>query len=184
MREIQSGYSSARGYSAVTNRFCARAIILTPFAPFFVLLCHVIDTSDMSDLRLLESFMESLVPAMPWSESSQKLHRLCQVMCSIARYYVEAKQQQEANSNMRPIGDEFEMYLGELGFMNVDQIAPQLDPSVGPGDPFSQQGPGPAPAQLVDWFSSNRDMLGLMEEDLQGLDSVPWNGGEDAPRPE
>lgn len=103
-------------------------------------------------------------------------------MCSVARYYVEAKQQQEANSNMRPIGDEFEMYLGELGFMNVDQMAVQLDPSVGPNDPFTQQAPGPVPAQLADWFSSNRDMLGLMEEDLQGLDSVPWNDGEDASR--
>lgn len=127
--------------------------------------------------------MESLVPAMPWSESSQKLHRLCQVMCSIARYYVEAKQQQEADSNMRPIGDEFEMYLGELGFMNVDPMAPQLDHSAGPDDPFGQHAPGPVPAQLADWFSSNRNMLGLMEEDLQGLESVPWNGGEDASRP-
>lgn len=150
--------------------------MLTPFAPFFVLLCHVIDTSEMSDLQLLEDFMASLVPAIPWSESSQKLHRLCQVMCSIARFYVEARQQQEANESMRPIGDEFEMYLGELGFMSVDQVAPHVDASVGPGDPFGHQAPASTPAQLVGWFSSNRNMLGLMEEDLQGIDPIPWNG--------
>lgn len=159
-----------------------RAIILTPFAPFFVLLCHVIDTSDMSDLNLLEDFTRSLEPAMPWSESSQKLHRLCQVMCSIARYYVEAKHQQEANENMRPIGDEFEMYLGELGFMGADQMAPHLGPPVDSHDSFNHRAPEFTTAQLADWFSSNRNMLGLMEEDLQLIDPIPWNGGEDAPR--
>ena len=155
--------------------------MLTPFAPFFVLLCYVIDTSEVSDLQLLEEFVESLVPAIPWSESAQKLHRLCQVMCSIARYYVEAKQQQEANESMRPIGDEFEMYLGELGFMNVDQMAGPVDDSVGPGDPYAQQPPGASPpAQVVDWFSSNRNMLGLMEEDLREIYPIPWNGRDGA----
>ena len=149
--------------------------MLTPFAPFFVLLCYVIDTSEVSDLKLLEDFVESLVPAIPWSESSQKLYRLGQVMCRIARYYVEAKQQQGANESMRPIGDEFEMYLGELGFMSVDQMAPPLDASVEPSGHFDQQAPELGPAHLADWFSSNQNMLGLMEEDLQEIDSIPWN---------
>lgn len=150
--------------------------MLTPFAPFFVLVCHVIDTSDMSDLQLLEDFITSLVPVIPWSESAQKLHRLCQVMCSIAKYYVEAKQQQRANENMRPIGDEFEMYLGELGFMNVDQMAPPPDPSVRQGVPLGHQASGSTSAQVMDWFSSNQNMLDLLEEDLQGIDPIPWNG--------
>ncbi|SPO07316.1 related to C6 transcription factor [Cephalotrichum gorgonifer] len=152
------------------------AIMLTPFAPFFVLLCHVIDTYEISDLKLLEDFVTSLVPAMPSSEAAQKLHRLCQLMCSIARFYVGARDQQEANESMRPIGDQFEMYLGELGFMNVDQVAPPFHASsVDPGDPFNPQDHEPSSVQMVDWFSTNRNMLSLLEEDLQDIDPIPWN---------
>src|SRR5690606_1530376 len=116
-----------------------RAIMLTPFTPFFVLLCHVLDTSNLSDLQHLENFTSSLQPAAPFSESVQKLHRLCQVMCSIAKLYVEAKakkqqrrrqqQQQRGRTGSQggsgswdPVGvdSEFEMYLDELGFMSVD----------------------------------------------------------------
>jgi hypothetical protein len=131
----------------------------------------------MSDLQRLEDFTASLVPAIALSESTQQLHRLCQVMCSIARNYVEAKHQQEADAAMRPIGDEFEMYLGELGFMSTDPIPMEaaMDAPVSQGDAFPSQPYVSSSAQLADWFSSNRNMLALLEEDLGAIEPTLWH---------
>lgn len=38
-------------------------------------------------------------------------------MCDVASLYVKAKSQQQQDHTMIPVGDEFEMYLGHLGFM-------------------------------------------------------------------
>jgi hypothetical protein len=143
------------------------AIMLTPFVPFFVLICHVIDTSDLSDLQSLEHFAESLEPASPLSSPVQKLCRLCKVMCTVAKYYVEAKGQQReqpGGTNIVSIGDEFEMYLGALGVM-PDGYQQQ--------EQFQQQSQLSG-MELVDWFSGNRNMMGLLEEDIPDFGAMSW----------
>ncbi|KAG6072724.1 hypothetical protein E4U16_005160 [Claviceps sp. LM84 group G4] len=145
-------------------------LLLTPFAPFFVLFCYVIETASLDDLRLLQEFVESLNEARDASESIDKLYRLCQVMCDVAGLYVEAKSQQQQDQNMVPIGDEFEMYLGQLGFMPTEDQAMTNsgDNEAGSASLTSQA------AQIADWFSGNRNMMGLLEEDLSHIGSFPW----------
>jgi hypothetical protein len=137
--------------------------MLTPFVPFFVLLCHVIDTSELSDLQRLEDFVESLIPASPVSPPVQKLCRLCKVMCTIAKYYVEAKGQEreQTSQDLGSIGDEFDMYLGALG------VVPE-------GYQQHQQQQQLSGIELVDWFSGNRNMMGLLEEDLPDFGLMSW----------
>ncbi|KHN94432.1 fungal specific transcription factor domain protein [Metarhizium album ARSEF 1941] len=155
--------STIGGYfrSIYIHWFLFRNLLLTPFAPFFVLFCYVIETGSLDDLRLLQEFVDSLDEARDASETIEKLYRLCQVMCDVASLYVEAKSQQQQDQTMVPIGDEFEMYLSQLGFMPTeDQAMGSTGTGSGP-PPLSNQA-----AQLADWFSGNRNMMGLLEEDF------------------
>ncbi|KYK58789.1 fungal specific transcription factor domain protein [Drechmeria coniospora] len=144
-------------------------LLLTPFAPFFVLFCYIIETSSLDDLRILQEFVASLDEVRDSSETIEKLYRLCRVMCDVAGLYVEAKSQQQEDQTMVPIGDEFEMYLSQLGFMSTEDQAMS----------HAQNNGGPPPvngrvAQIADWFSGNRNMMGLLEEDLSQIESYRW----------
>lgn len=142
--------------------------MLTPFAPFFVLFCYVIETSSSTDLEILKDFVASLDKAREASETVGNLYRLCQVMTDVAVLYLEAKSQQQ-DQNMVPIGDEFDMYLSQLGFMPVEDLT-----MGNAGDASGAvQGQGPV-AQIADWFSGSRNMIGLLEEDLSQMDSSSW----------
>ena len=138
-----------------------------------MLFCYVIETSSLDDLRLLQEFADSLDTARDASETIEKLYRLCQVMCDVASVYVEAKSQQQQDHTMVPIGDEFEMYLSQLGFMpSEDQTMTNAATA-----PTTTSGPTPLSGQatqLADWFSGNRNMMGLLEEDLSHIDSFRW----------
>lgn len=138
--------------------------MLTPFAPFFILFCYVIETSSAEDLKILQEFAATLDLSRDASEASQKFATLCRVMCEVVTVYVEAKSQQAEDQTMRPIGDEFEMYLSQLGFMpNADQSNAPMNNAAGPM-PTSQQS-----TLLGDWYSGGMNMMGLVEEDLSGM---------------
>jgi hypothetical protein len=153
-------------------------LMLTPFAPFFILFCYIIETSSAEDLAILQSFTATFDVAREASEASQKFATLCRVMCEVVTLYVEAKSQQNDDQNMRPIGDEFEMYLSQLGFMpNMGTTDPGSAPM---GDPSGQM-PGAQQGALVsDWYSGSMNMMGLVEEDLSGMGmgfQTPMGGG-------
>ncbi|KAG7102398.1 hypothetical protein HYQ44_018208 [Verticillium longisporum] len=144
------------------------AILLTPFAPFFVLFCHVIETSSAEDLKRLYEFADSLGGASPISEPVQKLHRLCQVLYNVALTYVEAKAQQPA-ANQAPINEEFDMYLSALGFPPNELLAPGTGVEAGAAAQTAVQS-----EQLANWFSGNQQMMGLLEEDLSQFGPTGW----------
>ncbi|KAF6810791.1 fungal specific transcription factor domain protein [Colletotrichum sojae] len=133
------------------------AILLTPFTPFFVLFCHVIDSSSAEDLKRLNDFVASLRPACPLSEPVEKLHQLCQMLYNVAILYVETKSQQSEERG--PISDEFDVYLSALGFPPAEYPVQGLETG-GMTQPTMQT------AQLGNWFSGSQYMMGLLEEDL------------------
>ncbi|PHH90830.1 hypothetical protein CDD83_2542 [Cordyceps sp. RAO-2017] len=145
-------------------------LLVTPFAPFFVLFCYVIETSSLDDLQLLQEFVSSLDGSRETSETIDKLYRLTQVMVDVASLYVEAKSQQQDDHTMVPIGDEFEMYLSQLGFMPTED-QPMAQAPQNSRAPLSVNG---QVAQIADWFSGNRNMMGLLEEDLSQIESYRW----------
>ncbi|KAL8418537.1 hypothetical protein RB594_001943 [Gaeumannomyces avenae] len=115
------------------------SIVLTPFAPFFVLFCQTISTSSAEDLARIRGFADSLLPASRISDQVRKLQRLCHVFCNVATTYLEAKsrqqqqqqqqghQQQQQHHHLDDQGDqdmmqigEFDVCLGALGLMQPD----------------------------------------------------------------
>ncbi|KAH7136670.1 hypothetical protein B0J13DRAFT_449759 [Dactylonectria estremocensis] len=145
-------------------------LLLTPFAPFFVIFCHVIETSSLEDLQLLQEFTATLEVASDVSEVLRKLHRLCYVMSNVAMLYVQAKSHQQDDQTMIPIGDEFDMYLSQLGFMPTEEqtAVDHLNDGNGATAGSSQV------AQMADWFSGSRNLLGLLEQDISQIGGPQW----------
>lgn len=142
--------------------------MLTPFAPFFVLFCHIIETLNSSDLMVLQDFVASIENLRDSSETVGKLCRVFQVYRDVAMVYVEAKSQQQEDQTMIPIGDEFDMYLSQLGFMpGVEDTSGMQAPNT---QPMPMGATGGQAAQMTDWFSGSRNMFGLLEEDLSQID--------------
>lgn len=151
-----------------------RNLLLLPFSPFFVLFCYVIETSSSEDLQLLCEFTSTLGRACSVSETAEKLWRVCNVMYNVAALYVTAKSQQQEDQTMITIGDEFDMYLGQLGMM------PTEDQTMTPQAGVGQFGAGNLQAaQMFDWFSGSRNLMGLLEEDLSQFgghqSEPPWD---------
>jgi hypothetical protein len=142
--------------------------MIVPFAPFFVIFCHVIETLSAEDLRILDEFVASMEQLRDASETVEKLYRVFQVMRDVAVVYVETKSEQQRDQTMIPIRDEFDMYLSQLGLMSTDDQA-MVNPNTNQGPQVQQQA-----SQMAGWFSGNRNMFGLIEEDLSQIDSNSW----------
>lgn len=138
-----------------------------PFAPFFVLVCHVIESLQTEDVELLTMFVSTLDLVATFSEAIKKLHSLCRLMLNIAKLYLKAKTEQQSDHNLSYIGDEFEAYLSQLGFMPTDptQEAVAVQDS---SDPFATNGSN----QLGEWYFGNRYMMGLLEDELPDFDTI------------
>lgn len=141
----------------------ARTVLYVPFIPFIVIFCHVIETSNTDDLRRLAEFVASLQQSCNDSEAVDRLYRLCQVLYNVAALYIEAKAKQEQDHDMTLVGNDFDMYLGQLG------LVPQADIAGGRAD--SEMA---AASNLGDWFSGGRDMMSLLEEDLSMFQRQSW----------
>ncbi|KAI8653276.1 Zn(2)-C6 fungal-type domain-containing protein [Fusarium keratoplasticum] len=152
-----------------------RNLMLAPFAPFFVLFCHIVETLSGDDLGMLQEFVASLDLLRDASETAEKLCRIFQVFRDVAMVYVEAKSQRRDDQNDVPMGNQLDAYLSQLGFMPMEgQSMPQAVPPT-TGDVLMPPGIGSGPTtQMEDWFLGSRSMFGLLEEDLGQIDPMGW----------
>jgi hypothetical protein len=121
------------------------------------------------------------------------LYHLCQVLYNVALPYIEAKSQQPS-VDQQQLGNEFDMYLSQLGFMpsysSNNNSNGNGDAADGQGGPpmmdenmadltdversLMPAGPQHDTGQLGDWFSGNNYMMGLLDEDFSGLNPPAW----------
>lgn len=99
----------------------------------------------------------------------EKFYRLCKVLCQVATLYVEAKaqDQEQHDQDMSMVGNDFDMYLSQLGFISSEQHNSSDDMAIAGGN----AAPSQSSTQLGDWFSGNSYIMGLMEEDLLDFDA-------------
>ncbi|KAJ0280815.1 hypothetical protein Brms1b_007565 [Colletotrichum noveboracense] len=154
-------------------------IMFAPFIPFIVLFCQVIETQDQQDLARLHGFILFLQEANTLSDAAHKMHRLFQVLYSVALRFVEFRtstpqaQQTQASAEM-------DAYLAALGFpakggnggnQQVQQQQQhqqhqqhQMDFSQN-ATQASQMAAGTVmSAQLEDFLYSNQAMMDLLQE--------------------
>ncbi|RDA94601.1 hypothetical protein CP533_2461, partial [Ophiocordyceps camponoti-saundersi (nom. inval.)] len=158
----------------IDNSNCVKSIYIhwyltiTPFTPFFVLICYVIETLSAQDLQILQDFVMSFSSCRGDSETIDKLYKLCQVMYDAVRIYVESRLQLQPDQPTGPIGDEFGMYLSQLGFLPVEDRAVA-------GRQYDPEGQkGGQTTQMAEFLLGNRNIMGLLEEDMSQIDFSQW----------
>lgn len=96
--------------------------MLTPFAPFFVLFCHLITVLDPVDMDLLRSFVASLEDLKSATTTAGKLHQLCKAMldvaciCYDAAYSFTTLDEPGRTDMQAGFGDDFNVFLSQLDF--------------------------------------------------------------------
>lgn len=131
--------------------------------------------------------MSSLQSSAQFSEGAEKLYRLTSTFATIARLYVDSKNQewnpQDAaitnnitdSAGVPPWG-EFDPYLNALGFGPLEGYGTNTTGPVGPSDfrndAVGDQGMGAGTVSLGDWFSGNQHVMGLLEDDLSYLHQI------------
>lgn len=97
---------------------------MTPFAPFFLLFCHVIETLDNHDLEILLNFTDSLKTLRAASAVAEELFLLCQAMCDAAQAYHADACQGQAEQEI----SDFDVYLSQMALRpqtwDVDDTQP------------------------------------------------------------
>ncbi|KAH7008472.1 hypothetical protein EDB80DRAFT_716630 [Ilyonectria destructans] len=161
-------------------------LMFAPFIPFIVLFCQVIETQDEKDLASLHNFINSMESAPTVSDAAAKMHRLFQVLYTVALRYVEFRTSTPP-ANQTQANAELNTYLAALGFPPVGPDNRQQQDVVGLGHSQGEQAFGQQLAegtvdgtqgqrganpmmwmsntvQLEDWFNSNQQMMELIEE--------------------
>ncbi|KAK2761610.1 hypothetical protein FQN54_001438 [Arachnomyces sp. PD_36] len=187
---LKAHYKCAQDYGEgnpyVWHGYLCWSLIHCPFAPFTVVFCNAIATSDLDDLQCLGDTVTTLQSSAEMSEGVGKLYRLCSVFYQVAKLYIESKMKADNNTlppsngpatetKFQPdtpmhAGGEFDPYLSALGLgPSVGSLGmpPQGDTTMEEYDPSM----GMETASLGNWFAGNLNMLGLLEADLTDLDT-------------
>lgn len=159
--------------STIANFWYQRTILHTPFAPFFVVLRHVLETLSIDDLVLLQEFIESLSHALDVSNRLKRFHQLCHVMCEVAGLFVGVKLKLNNSSVTVPEMPQALDNVNELLHQqfSIGQPPPppqELLPTAGAAAPQEQQAqqyvkkqvPGTAAAASSSSFQQQQQSLG------------------------
>ncbi|TDZ59899.1 putative transcriptional regulatory protein [Colletotrichum trifolii] len=154
-------------------------ILFAPFVPFIVVFCQVMETQDEADLARLQAFAASIQAAKEFTEASARIYRLFQVLYNVAFRYVEIKNNSQ-QAEQEETTQEMDKYLAALGFPpaghsdrqsaevgHTEQLGGGLEDGINPavtGSLSQMMWMGNA-SQLEDWFYSNQQMMGLVEDE-------------------
>ncbi|KAH2457207.1 hypothetical protein KXW63_002871 [Aspergillus fumigatus] len=155
-------------------------ILFTPFIPFIVLFCHVIETGNLDDLSRMQTFVTTMEGSCHNSGAIAKHHRLFQVFYSVAARYTELMSSSAPmEEGQRMLKNQVDAQLSALGLQPsgsyvLGQPTPETGPVASsailgmepsgheqapPSHDWSQQG-----LFLGNWFSFNQQVMGLMDQ--------------------
>ncbi|CAF3588236.1 unnamed protein product, partial [Fusarium graminearum] len=160
-------------------------LLFAPFIPFIVVFCQAIETRDQNDLARLHNFCTSVETTITLSDAAAKMHRLFQVLYTVALRYIEFRTT-TPTADQTQASAELNTYLAALGFppaglnngeqqpssMDAAQVGTfsqtlgdmgMLDGAEGQRGANTMMWMGNT-AQLGEWFNSNQQMMELLEE--------------------
>ncbi|KAI9146718.1 ATPase [Paramyrothecium foliicola] len=171
-------------------------ILFSPFIPFIVLFCHIIETGNGEDLGRLGDFVRSIQSVCDDSNTIANHYRLFQVFHSVAVRYTEIK---SAPAPLRPEELEFrgEMdgFLRTMGFQTHQNLVAE-DRDANAGDQVgSPSGFHMAPSvemcdglertmqvsQTGNWFTLSQQMMDLLDNDEVDQPHVSSTGKDEIP---
>lgn len=123
-----------------------RALLHTPFVPFSIVFTNSVQALDLKDLERLEMFASSLKSEPGDTEASTHPHRLYDLLCQAARFYIDSKVSQSISTE-------------PVGWSNSDTA---FSASGFEMQPFEE---GDFPMfDLGDWYNGNQQLMSLLDE--------------------
>jgi hypothetical protein len=101
-----------------------RTILYSPFLPFIVVFCHVIEVGDPDDLFRLEAFVRSLETAKQHSDATAKMYHQCKALYDAALRYAEMPAS-GGSSGSQPQDngfDEFDAFIQTFGMPSLGAL--------------------------------------------------------------
>ncbi|KAM5353373.1 hypothetical protein ACJ41O_000023 [Fusarium nematophilum] len=153
------------------------ALLHSPFIPFNILFCNIVETSECSDLQLLGRFVGALElsASIPrYSASCRRQLPIFRSLYDVAAKYIEAKakvlqQHPSADSNLTGLGMETIMRAEESASTPTGMKQPEM-PKDGPQDTINET-PDDfgvemdlSSAEIGDWFYHSQQMMRLLED--------------------
>lgn len=124
-----------------------------PFVPFSILFTHAVQFLDLADLERLDTFAASLKPDVEGQESITHPHKLYELLCQAARFYIDSK---------NPPFHEYATDIPE----NLDIFGPptfEAEPEDAESENFHMS--SLQTVDLNDWYHNNQQIMRLMNED-------------------
>ncbi|KAJ5344597.1 hypothetical protein N7452_002601 [Penicillium brevicompactum] len=162
-------------------------LLFAPFSPFIIIFCHVIETQDQSYLSHLHAFVESIKSAPTVSDAAARMYGLFLVLYNVALRYIELRTPQKPGQT--PMCAEMDEHLATLGLLaptSGDIHQPEShslgsDPGYNVARRDSSQREEPMmwmgnEAGLDGWFSSNRAIMGLLQQSDYNVLDESWRG--------
>ncbi|WYZ42252.1 hypothetical protein EsH8_V_001147 [Colletotrichum jinshuiense] len=155
------------------------ALLNSPFVPFIVLFCHIIETRNKSDLKLLEGLIETLQSASTdsFSIGIKKESRLFKVLYDVACSYLKLELKNTNAGMSQPVHDASLMVRQPDAALTPISMNPQGVAQT----PFSslegsRVGPETMLGETPDWVTGYSGMTGdlSMEIDEQGAQLGNW----------
>lgn len=169
-------------------------LLHTPFTPFLVIFCHIIETQSTSDLAMLGDFLETLQPARGTSSAIEKMFLVCDVFHRVAKLFIGAAARNPSfSSSATPDSTTQSQLRKELDpFMTRIGINNAYDPGFGGNgfDPYTASQPNAAydmnafapQGNMGEWFSEDQLITTLLGNDFNFMDpnAAPMmnNGGQ------
>ncbi|KAM0276725.1 hypothetical protein ACHAQH_006435 [Verticillium albo-atrum] len=136
-------------------------ILHTPFVPFIVMFCHVIETGDLADLQRMQSFVSSL-DMWELSEASTNIHRQFETLFKVAQRYTEVRTARGADVEEWRELDAHVHALGLVPASSLNGWPSEGDIMADPALNEQMIDPQMQAWQSGEWFQSNQQLLGLM----------------------
>ncbi|KAF3003478.1 hypothetical protein E8E13_004017 [Curvularia kusanoi] len=169
-------------------------LLHTPFTPFLVIFCHIIETQSTTDLALLGDFLQSLQPARGTSSAIDKMFLVCDVFHRVAKLFIGAATRDSSISNpttpdhptQTQLRKELDPFMTRIGINNTYDAAfssTTFDPYATSSQPNTAFDMNAFPSgNMGEWFSEDQLITTLLGNDFNFMDpnSAPMmsNGGQ------
>jgi hypothetical protein len=170
------------------------ALLHTPFTPFLVIFCHIIETQSTSDLAMLGDFLQTLQPARGISSAIEKMFLVCDVFHRVAKLFIGAAARDPSFSNpttpdqppQTQLRKELDPFMTRIGINNTydsgfnstgfDTYAASTQPNAAFDMNAFPSG------NMGEWYSEDQLITTLLGNDFNFMDpnSAPMmsNGGQ------
>lgn len=194
---MQLHQSCAKRFADMSDRhvfseYLHWTLLHTPFTPFLVIFCHIIETQSTSDLTMLGDFLETLQPARGTSRAIEKLFLVCDVFHRVAKLFIGAAARnltfsnpttpdQSAQTQLRKELDPFMTRIGinntyDSGF-NANEFNPYTT-ATQPNTTYDMNTFGPS-GNMGEWFSEDQLITTLLGNDFNFMDpNAAHTGGQ------